>query len=92
MIKEQQTNNIKEFIYLDVERLKSVYAQFEKGFLKSTTDNSNTEGKFSAKLGTGSVLNLFGVNAEGMGEILRNSQKSETKILHDYMYNQVEET
>lgn len=92
MKSEQQTDNIKEFIYLDVERVKSVYAQYEKGLLKSKNTNTNTESQISAEVGTGNILDLFGINAKGMGEILRSSQKSETKTLHDYMYNQVEET
>lgn len=82
--------DIREFIYLDIERMKSLYAQTQKGLTETETEGKNTDKKASGNVGTGGILKGLGIDAGAMGEILVSNQKTETKTLHDYMYNRIE--
>lgn len=82
--------NIREFIYLDVERMKSILSQIEKGLLLEVTEEKGQEMGFEGGLSTGSILGSV-VDAQGMGKFLINNNETETRTLHDYMYNIIEE-
>lgn len=81
--------NIRDFIYLDIDRLKSIIAQVEKGVLLSST-NQKTE-SIEASIGAeGGILGFM--KATGAGNFVWQNQESETKTLHDSIYNKVEDT
>ena len=82
--------NIREFIYLDVERMKSILSQIEKGLLLEVTEEKGKEMGFEGGISSGSILETF-VNAQGMGKYLISNNETETRTLHDYMYNIIEE-
>lgn len=81
---------IREFIYSDTERLKSIFSQVEKGLLTEMKVDKGNSSKVNGEMGTGSLLSAL-VDAKGMGELLFSNSESETKTLHDHMYNHIEE-
>ena len=80
--------SIKEFIYLDTEKVKSIISQLEKGLPISTNETTKIDSDIGGSIGSG-FLNWF--KAETSANILSSNQNDETKILHDYMYNYVEQ-
>lgn len=80
--------NIKEFIYLDTEKIKSILSQLEKGLPVSTNEKTKIDSGIGATAGAG-FLNWL--KAEANANILSSNQNDETKILHDYMYNYIEQ-
>lgn len=81
--------SIREFIYLDTERLKSIFSQVEKGLLTEMKSNKENSSKIGGELGTDNVLSFL-VDAKSMGELVFSNSESETKTLHDHMYNHIE--
>ena len=79
---------IKEFIYLDTEKIKSILSQIEKGLQISSNETSKVDSEVGSIMGTGFINWL---KAEFSANILTSNQSDETKILHDYMYNYVEQ-
>ena len=79
---------IRDFIYLDTERLKSIIAQVEKGLLdfSSQTKSDNKEIKLGVE---GSLFRLL--KAAGGANYVLHNQTTETKTLHDNIYNKVED-
>lgn len=80
---------IRDFIYLDTDRLKSIIAQVEKGVLLSST-NVRTKGVETSLSAEGGILGFM--KAIGAGNFIWQNQESETKTLHDNIYNKVEDT
>lgn len=78
---------VRDFIYLDVERLKSILSQVDEGYLEKTDISQTTSG--SAKAGAELQIPLL-VKAGGTGEYLASNQIAETRTLHDHIYNYVE--
>lgn len=80
---------IRDFIYLDIERLKSIIAQIEQGFVDTTNKSisSSEESSFQIEAGISNIL-----KASDASKFLWQNQESETKSLHDYIYNKVENT
>lgn len=78
---------IRDFIYLDVERLKSIIAQAEEGLAESALA---TTGRSQEAIGTieGGILGFL----KGSSEVsaLWRKEVSETRSLHDYIYNRAE--
>lgn len=78
---------IRDFVYLDVERLKSIVAQVEEGLSEAavTTSGRSQEGSGSLE---GGILGVL----KGASEVsaLWRSEVSETKSLHDYLYHRAE--
>jgi hypothetical protein len=80
--------NVRDFIYLDIERLKSIIAQAEGG-LPTSREESKSNSKGISGKGEG---DLFGfLKAQGGAEFIWENQETETKSLHDNIYNKVEE-
>lgn len=79
---------IKEFIYLDTEKVKSILSQLEAGLPITTNETTKIDSEIGANAGIGGFLNWF--KAETSANILSSNQNDETKILHDYMYNYIE--
>lgn len=78
---------IRDFIYLDTDRLKSILAQIEQGVINDTTQvkSNNIEASVGAE---GSFFGLL--KSDGNAKYLWENQNTETKALHDYIYNKVE--
>jgi hypothetical protein len=81
---------IRDFIYLDVERMKSIFSQSEEGLLESKSSEKGTDKKVVGGVGTSGLLETIGIKAEGKGEYVWLNKESETKTLHDHMYNYIE--
>lgn len=78
---------VRDFIYLDVERLKSIVAQVEQGL---TEQEVRTRGKTEEAGGeiAGSILGA--VKGSSNVRSLWENQQAETRSLHDFLYNRVE--
>jgi hypothetical protein len=77
---------VRDFIYIDIDRVKSISSQLECGLtdeIQSSNGNSETT-KVGGKGG------LPFLSAEAGSEFQTNNQLLETKSLHDYIYNKVE--
>jgi len=87
---EQQNSkaiNIRDFLYLDIERIKSIFAQLEEGLVTGRERVAGTAKEFSGK-GGGGIPALLSLAAEG--KFIWENEERETKTLHDYMYQHVE--
>ncbi|WP_297898434.1 DUF6414 family protein [Methanobrevibacter sp.] len=82
--------DIREFIYLDIERLKSIFSQVEEGLLERETKTKGNDTQLSGEVGTGKVLEFLGLDAKGAVDLLMKNQETETRTLHDHMYNYIE--
>lgn len=80
--------SLRDFIYLDTDRLKSIIAQFEGGIATSATEGKITTKQLEAEI-KGNLIAV--VNAKGGASYLWQNENKETKSLHDYIYNKVEE-
>jgi len=78
---------VRDFIYLDVEKLKSILAQIMEG-LPEVQANTFIEGDTS-KGGVGASFIKI-INAEIQNELFWQNQATESKTLHDNIYNYVE--
>jgi len=79
--------HVRDFIYMDVERLKSILAQLNRGLpeQKSTTLTESDKDTFG---GEGGFLNFFKLS--GDNQYLWQSQSTQSQTLHDHIYNSVE--
>jgi len=77
----------RDFIYLDVERVRSIYAQVEKGVIQSTADEKASEQRATGAISGGVPLLAKG---EAEGSLVWSKRSTETRTLHDHMYNLVE--
>lgn len=78
---------IRDFIYLDIERLKSIIAQIEQGLINISTQLKSNNKEVMAKA-EGSLFGLL--KAAGGAKYVWENQATETKTLHDNIYNKVE--
>jgi hypothetical protein len=79
---------IRDFIYLDIDRLRSIVAQKEKGIIETFNESESNTKEISGNIqgGLSSVLKLAG----GL-KYLFQKQETQTKTFHDYIYNKVED-
>lgn len=80
--------NLRDFIYLDVDRVKSILAQIDRGLLTDRSDSSSSSKSVEGKTGL-SIPTLFEVG--GAGQYMTTDQSTETRTLHDFVYNETEE-
>ena len=80
---------IRDYIYLDIDRIKSIFSQIEKGLLIQQTEGINQDNEVKANIGTNWLSNLF-LDAGIEGDVIFTNKKDETKVLHDYMYTILE--
>lgn len=85
--KSSKAINIRDFLYLDVERVKSIFAQLEEGLVTGRERVGGTAKEVSGK-GGGGIPALLNLAAEG--KFIWENEERETKTLHDYMYHHVE--
>lgn len=79
---------VRDFIYMDVERLKSIVAQIEEGLVEHEVRTSGKTEEAGGEI-AGSILSVVKGSADVRA--LWENQQSETRSLHDYLYNKVEE-
>ncbi|MBA7552742.1 hypothetical protein ES705_45316 [subsurface metagenome] len=75
------------FIYLDIERLKSIIAQIEQGLINVSNRSKSNKKEVMARA-EGSLLGFL--KAAGGAKYVWQNQTTETKTLHDNIYNKVE--
>ena len=80
--------DIRDFVYLDIERLKSIIAQIEGGLVEGFSESEKESGEVSSGL-KGKILGLIETSVGG--KFLWEKQENETKTLHDHIYNKVED-
>jgi len=78
---------VRDFLYLDVERTKSIFAQLEEGLVTGRERIKGT-GKEVSGSGGGGIPSLLNLAAEG--KFIWENEERETKTLHDYLYHHVE--
>lgn len=79
---------VRDFIYLDIERLRSIVAQLEKGVVDTVENSRGSESQIDAEV-EGSLLRV--IRGAGGSRFLWQRGASETRTLHDYLFNRVEE-
>lgn len=79
---------LRDFIYLDVERLKSLLAQLDRGLLTELADTSGASQTVEGRAGV-SIPALLDVG--GGGQSVTTDQSTETRTLHDFVFTQTEE-
>lgn len=83
---------IRDFIYLDVERMKSIFSQINEGVSESSTEETGSKKSVSGGAeGSGGIPLLAKIKGDIKSEIIWENKESETKTLHDHMYNLIEE-
>ncbi|PAV12880.1 hypothetical protein ASJ81_19525 [Methanosarcina spelaei] len=79
--------NVRDFIYIDIDRVKSIISQLEEGLVDQTqTLKGKSEG--AALGGEGGITGFLKGKADS--ELKLHQQLSETKSMHDYIYNKAE--
>jgi hypothetical protein len=86
--KSSPTLRTRDFIYMDVERVRSVYSQVEEGLLETRSTEVGRDREASG--GVGVKLPLF-VSGEGKAGVLWRDRRTETTSLHDHMFNFLED-
>jgi hypothetical protein len=81
---EGKTKNIREFIYLDVPKLFSLYSQVFEGISEKIVEERINQ------IITGETQRSFIKQAESASQALEASRRVESGILHDHMYNRLE--
>lgn len=78
---------VRDFIYLDIERVKSILSQIEQGLLVETAETKGFE-----KGGEAGIEGAIPMIAElgGKWQFAWTTQAMETKTLHDHIYNYTE--
>lgn len=79
---------LRDFVYLDVERVKSLLAQLDRGLLRDRSDSVGSSGSVEGKGGL-SIPALFEVG--GAGQYVATEQSTENRTLHDFVYTDMEE-
>jgi hypothetical protein len=78
---------VRDFIYLDVELTRSLYAQLESGLIENTSLTKEsaqaTSGEISGKI-------PFFADAKTSGDLRWSKSETETRTLHDMLFNRVE--
>lgn len=78
---------IRDFIYLDVDRLRSILSQIEKGYISELEKTNSSEQEVGVEIGGG----LFNVlKASGNANFIWQKQERETRSLHDYIFKKTE--
>jgi hypothetical protein len=80
--------HIRDYIYMDIERLKSIISQAEGGLSNTSTDTKSNSREVSGNV-EGSIFGFL--KSVGGTKFLWQNQATETKSLHDNIYNKVEE-
>ncbi len=78
----------RDFIYLDIDRVQSILAQLEQGLLNEVMEGKNEHTTGKAGIVVNLLYMMLPVRASGSVEHGRGSSISESKVLHDYAFEQ----
>lgn len=78
---------IRDFIYLDTDTLGSIISQLEKGLIKDLIEEKGDQKEITGELKAA----IFGIGGKGTAGYLKKDVETETKILHDYIYDRVKD-
>ncbi|WP_339727578.1 hypothetical protein [uncultured Gimesia sp.] len=78
---------LRDFIYLDSDRLRSIISQLEEGLINTSSSGSHGDAALKSDVGA-SLLGL--VKGTGGASYLWRREASETKTLHDFIFTKVE--
>lgn len=82
-----ETQCVRDFIYIDINRVRSIISQLEEGLINETQiTDGNCE--TTAVGGSGGIPHVL--TAKAGAEFQTHQQSLETKSPHDYIYNKVE--
>lgn len=84
MSKELQ---LRDFIYMDIERLKSILSQVEEGLVEQLT-KSTSKNESKSKENEAGFPKAFRISDRE--DVIWQNQSTESKTLHDHIYNYVE--
>ncbi len=80
---------IRDFVYLDHERLRSILSQVEEGVVTDVEQSMGREKRAGSDV-EGGIPSLLKIKGEG--SMLWTESRSETRTLHDYVYSVLEST
>lgn len=87
IVSKESSIALRDFVYLDIERVKSLLAQLDQGLL---TDRADTVDSSRTIEGHGGLRIPALAELGGTSEFMFRNQATETRTLHDYIYNQTE--
>jgi hypothetical protein len=79
-----KSNDVREFIYVDVQKLYSLYSQVFEGITDRIVEERINQ------LITGDTQSSFVRQSTAESQGLESSRRVESSILHDHMYNRFE--
>jgi len=77
----------RDFIYLDVERIRSLFSQMEEGLVETITHEKGSDQQIDGSI-QGKIPLIGG--AQVSAKDIWHKTESETRVLHDHMFNHVE--
>lgn len=78
---------VRDFIYLDADRVRSIIAQLDEGVVDTVTSSKER----TSEVESGVEGSLFGLlKGSGGAKYLWHREASETRTLHDYIYTKLE--
>ncbi len=78
----------RDFIYLDIDRVQSILAQLQQGLLNELMEQNTKESKERATASLNLLAMLLPASISGSLEQGRGTSISESKVLHDYAFEQ----
>lgn len=78
----------RDFIYLDIDRIQSILAQLQQGLLSELMEEKTEEVKGRATAAVNLLAMLLPVNLSGSVEQGRGTSIGESRVLHDYAFEQ----
>ena len=73
----------RDFIYLDIDRVQSIFAQLQQGLLNQVLEGKTEQTTGRAQIALNLLYMMLPVSASGSVEQARGTSISESKVLHD---------
>jgi hypothetical protein len=86
--RKESTTVFRDFIYLDIDRVQSILAQLQQGLLNELMEEKKEEVKGRATAAVNLLSMLLPVSISGSVEQGRGTSISESRVLHDYAFEQ----
>lgn len=77
---------LRDFIYLDINRVQSIIAQLQEGLLNEVLEGKTNQTAGKMQMATNLLAMLLPVSVSGSVEHSRGSSLSESRVLHDYAF------
>ena len=78
----------RDFIYLDIDRVQSILAQLQQGLLNEMLEGKTEQTTGRAQIALNLLYMMLPIRASGSVEQSRGTSISESKVLHDYAFEQ----